>query len=137
MDLAQAHPRIDRNGLRDAAFVVAGAVAIFALNFIPPFDNALPPIVLFGPLLTGIIMRLGGWPWKLGAASWALMGLISLFWDWILYDEDKAFHVALTVGVVVLVALGAAIGRGLLSARSRFADTNGRRRRRLNAEEER
>jgi hypothetical protein len=120
LDLAHVHTRSESNPLFAAALVVVGAVAIFALNFIPPFDNALPPIVLLGPLLTGIIMRLRGWPWKLGAASWALMGLISLFWDWILYDEDKAFHVALTVIVVVLVAFGAAIGRGLLSVRSRL-----------------
>jgi hypothetical protein len=121
MDLAQVQARSESNPLLAAALVVAGAVAIFALNFIPPFDNALPPIVLLGPLLTGIVMRVRGWPWKLGVASWALMGLISLFWDWFLNNEDKAFHVALTVIVVVLVALGAAIGRGLLSARSRFA----------------
>lgn len=109
----------ESNRLRDAAFVVGAAVVIFTLNFLPPFDNALPLVVLFGPLLTGIVMRLVGRRWKLGAASWALMGLISLFWDWILYDEDKAFHVVLTVFVAVLVALGAAAGRGLLAMRSR------------------
>ena len=121
MDVAPAHSRIESNRLRAAAFVSAGAAALFALNFIPPFDNAMELVVLIGPLLTGIVMAIGRWPWKLGAAGWGLMGLISLFWDWILYDEDKAFHVALTVGVVAVVALGAAIGRGLRSARSRLA----------------
>lgn len=125
MDLAAVHPRKHSNRLRDAAFVVVGAIAIFALNFIPPFDNALPPIVLFGPLLTGIVMRLRSWPWKLGAASWALMGVISLVWDWVLYDEDKAFHVVLTIMVAALVAVGAAIGRLIASRRSRVGGAPG------------
>jgi hypothetical protein len=82
---------------------------IFGLNF-GPFDAVLFPIVFFGPLLTGIVMRVRGWPWKLGAVAWAVMGLISLVYDWILYNEDKAFHVVLTLAMTALVAVGAAIG---------------------------
>jgi hypothetical protein len=119
MDLAHPQPRIERKRLKDGTLVVVAAWALFALNFIPPFDNALPAIVLFGPILTGAVMWLRSWQWKLGAASWALMGLISLFWDWVLNDEDKLFHVALTVGVVVLTALGAAFGRAVVALRAR------------------
>ena len=121
MDAAPAFSRIESNRLRAAALVAAGAAALFALNFIPPLDNAMELVVLIGPLLTGIVMAIGRRPGKLGATAWGLMGLISLFWDWILYDEDKAFHVALTIGLVAVVALGAAIGAGLRSARSRIA----------------
>jgi hypothetical protein len=114
MDHAEARHPSEGKRFRTATFVVVGALAIFALNWIPPFDNELwLPTLLLGPLLTGIVMRLRGWPWRLGAASWALVGLISLFWDWIFYDNDKAFHVVLTITVAALVALGAAIGRAI------------------------
>lgn len=114
MDLAKTlHPGAD-NRIRTAAFVVVAAVAIWALNFIPPFDNELfLPTLFLGPLLTGVVMRLGGWPWRLGAASWTLTAVISLFWDWILFNEDQVFHLMLTIMLPALVALGAALGRGI------------------------
>lgn len=77
-------------------------------------------IVLLGPLLTGLAMRLRGRPWKLGAASWALTGLVMLAFDWIVNNEDQAFHLVLTLLMAALVALGAAIGRMLAGARSRL-----------------
>ena len=107
---------VNRDRIRKAAYVALAGAGLFALNF-GPFDAVLFPIVVFGPLLTGIVMRLRGWPWRLGAAAWGLMGAISLVYDWILYDEDKAFHVVLTVVMVGLTALGAAIGRGIRSRR--------------------
>jgi hypothetical protein len=67
--------------------------------------------VIVGPLLTGLVMEIRGWPWKLGAAAWAMMGVISLIYDWVLYNEDQAFHVALTIWMAAMVAVGAAIGR--------------------------
>jgi hypothetical protein len=122
MDLANPSPPSASNTIRTAAFVVVAAVAIFALNFIPPFDNELwLPTLLLGPLLTGVVMRLGGWPWRLGAVSWALTAVISLFWDWILFNEDKAFHAGLIVVLPALVALGAALGRGIAWVRFRVS----------------
>jgi hypothetical protein len=79
MDLPETRLHRDSDKFRNAALVVAGAAGIFALNFIPPFDNAMEFVLLFGPLLTGIVMRLRGWPWTLGAASWALMGSSASF----------------------------------------------------------
>jgi hypothetical protein len=116
MDLAKSlHPSAATR-FRTAAFVVLAALAIWALNFIPPFDNELwLPTLLFGPLLTGVVMRLRGWPWRLGAASWALTAVISLFWDWFLFSEDQVFHLVLTIMLPALVALGAALGRGIAS----------------------
>jgi hypothetical protein len=105
---------------RQALFVVLGGAALFALNF-GPIDAVLFPIVIFGPLLTGLVMELRGWPWKLGAAAWATMGVISLVYDWILYNEDEAFHVALTIWMAAVVALGAMVGR--LIRRRRHSST--------------
>jgi len=105
---------------RTALWVVLAGAALFALNF-GPFDAVLFPIVVFGPLVTGIVMEVRGWPWKLGAAAWAMMGVISLVYDWVLYNEDQAFHVALTIWMASLVAVGVAVAR--LVGRSRDRPT--------------
>lgn len=122
MDLAKPLQPNAENRIRTAAFVVVAALAIWALNFIPPFDNELwMPTLLLGPLLTGVVMRLRGWPWRLGAASWALTAVISLFWDWFLFNEDQVFHLVLTIVLPALVALGAALGRGIASLQLRVS----------------
>jgi hypothetical protein len=107
--------------VRHAAYVALAAAAIFTLLLLEPTGNLEFAIVLLGPLVTGTFMRLRGWPWWLGAAAWGLNGLVMLSYDWIINSEDRAYHVVLTLVMVVLVALGAALGRGLLGARSRFA----------------
>lgn len=100
------------NWLTRGLAVVVGAVALFVLQMLPPFDSVLwLPLLLAGPVLTGVVMRLRSWPWKLGAAAWAGMGLVSLLYDWALHNEDQAFHVVLTVMEPLLVAAGAGIGR--------------------------
>jgi Sec-independent protein secretion pathway component TatC len=109
-----------RDRLRQGLFVALGGAALFALNF-GPFDAVLFPLVFVGPLVTGLVMELRGWPWKLGAAAWAMMGVISLVYDWVLYNEDQAFHVALTIWMAAIVALGAMVGR--LIRRRRQAST--------------
>lgn len=122
MDLAKPLQPNAENRIRTAAFVVVAALAIWALNFIPPFDNELwMPTLLLGPLLTGVVMRLHGWPWRLGATSWALTAVISLFWDWFLFNEDQVFHLVLTIVLPALVALGAALGRGIASLQLRVS----------------
>jgi hypothetical protein len=109
---------------RDAAGVAAGAALIFGVIL---FDNYKGTgqlefvIVLLGPLLTGLVMRLRGWPWRLGATTWALNGLAMLTYDWVLNNEDKAFHAGLTLIMATLVALGAALARSLLALRSRVS----------------
>jgi hypothetical protein len=109
--------------IRHAAYVALAAAAIFTLLLFEPTGNLEFAIVLLGPLMTGIVMRLRAWPWKLGAAAWALNGLVMLSYDWIINSEDRAFHVVLTLVMAALVALGAAIGRRVLRVRSRFADS--------------
>jgi hypothetical protein len=109
---------------RDATSVAAGAALIFGVLL---FDNYWGTgqlefvIVLVGPLLTGLVMRLRGWPWRLGAAAWALNGLTMLTYDWILNNEDQAYHAVLALVTATLVALGAALARGLLALRSRVS----------------
>jgi hypothetical protein len=96
---------------RQALYVGLGAGLIFTLILFEPTGNLEFAIVLLGPLLTGIVMQLRGWPWKLGAAAWGLNGLTMLSYDWIINNEDRAFHGVLTVVMVALVALGAAMAQ--------------------------
>lgn len=126
MSLAEAHDAVavdqSRNTLlRRAAYVGLAAAAIFTLLLFEPTGNLEFAIVLLGPLLTGIVMRLGGWPWKLGGAAWGLNGLVMLSYDWIINNEDQAFHVVLTLVMIALVALGAGIGRAIASRMPRHA----------------
>jgi hypothetical protein len=107
--------------LQQTAYVVLAAAAIFTLILFEPTGNLEFAVVLLGPLLTGLIMRLRGWPWKLGAAAWGLNGVTMLSYDWIINSEDRAFHIVLTVVMVALVALGARLGRAIASARLRPA----------------
>jgi hypothetical protein len=107
--------------LQQTAYVVLAAAAIFTLILFEPTGNLEFAVVLLGPLLTGLIMRLRGWPWKLGAAAWGLNGVTMLSYDWIINSEDRAFHIVLTVVMVALVALGAGVGRAIASARLRPA----------------
>jgi apolipoprotein N-acyltransferase len=126
MSVADAHQfegflRRRSTRLRQTAYVVLAAAAIFTLLLFEPTGNLEFAIVLLGPLLTGLVMRLRGWPWKVGAAAWGLNGLTMLSYDWISNSEDRAYHIVLTLVMVALVALGAGVGRAIASARLRLA----------------
>jgi hypothetical protein len=126
MSVAEAH-QLEAVGqrrstrVRHAAYVALATAAVFTLILFEPTGDLEFAIVLLGPLVTGIVMRLRDWPWRLGAAAWGLNGLAMLSYDWIINSEDRAFHVVLTLVMVGLVALGAGIGRGFLAVRFRFA----------------
>jgi hypothetical protein len=123
MNIADSH-QSEAVGLRansrlwQAAYVGLATAAIFTLLLFEPTGNLEFAIVLLGPLVTGIVMRLRGWPWKLGAAAWGMNGLVMLSYDWIINNEDQIFHVVLTLVMVGGVALGAAIGRTIASRES-------------------
>ena len=104
---------------RSVALIVVVAIVIEALvNLI----DALPwswmgsvyfLLVLLGPLATGVVFGYLRRPWLLAAATWALAGILSLLTDWIFLNEDQVFHLALTIVMVILVAIGTAIGWGI------------------------
>jgi hypothetical protein len=106
---------------RNAAYVGVSAALIFTVVILEAERGTGQLeflIVLAGPLLTGIVMRLRGWPWRLGAAAWALNGLAMLAYDWALNNEDQAYHAGLALVMAALVALGAALGHGVLAVHS-------------------
>jgi hypothetical protein len=101
--------------------VVAGTAAIVGIVFTPLADEGFFAIVCFGPIATGLVLAIARRPWRPGAAAWALAGLVFLVTDWIVNDEDVLFHAVLSAVMAALVALGAAMGRGLAGLSGRRA----------------
>ena len=89
------------------AIGLAGAAAINAVVFSPLGDQGFFAIALFGPIATGIVVGLMRGDARLAAATWAATGLFWLVLDWIINQEDVAFHAVLALVMAGLVALGA------------------------------
>ena len=107
------------------AIGLAGAAAINAIVFSPLGDEGFFAIALLGPIATGIVVGLMRADTRLAAATWAATGLFWLALDWIINQEDVAFHGVLALVMAGLVALGAGIVRAVRrigsSARPRAA----------------
>jgi hypothetical protein len=91
--------------------LLVGVAAINAIVFSPLGDEWFFAIVLFGPIATGIVAGMRRGDTRLAAATWATCGLFWLVLDWIVNQEDVAFHAALALVMAGLVALGAGIVR--------------------------
>jgi hypothetical protein len=89
------------------AIGLAGAAAINAIVFSPLGDQGFFAIALFGPITSGIVVGLMRGDTRLAAATWAATGLFWLVLDWIVHQEDVAFHAVLTLVMTGLVTLGA------------------------------
>ena len=89
------------------AIGLAGAAAINAIVFSPLGDEGFFAIALLGPIATGIVVGLMRGDTRLAAATWAATGLFWLVLDWIIHQEDVAFHAVLALVMASLVALGA------------------------------
>ena len=80
-------------------------------------DPLFLPLVVVGPLVTGAVCASRGiraaWP----AVLWASAGLNMLWMDWVLAQEDVAFHAALSVVMALLALAGWGVVR--LATRSR------------------
>jgi hypothetical protein len=92
---------------RRLATGLAGAAAINAIVFSPLGDEGFFAIALLGPIASGIVVGLMRGDTRLAAATWAGTGLFWLVLDWIVHQEDVAFHAVLALVMAGLVALGA------------------------------
>ena len=101
--------------------LVYAIVAGVAIGFLAWLDPIFIPLVLLGPLVTGLVVGRRGGEWRYLALAWAIGGLHMLVSDWILNHEDRAFHVAITVVMVGLASAAWAIGRKLATRRGRVA----------------
>ena len=97
--------------LKRSGILLAGVAAINAIVFTPLGDEWFFAIVLLGPIATGIIVGVCHGDTRLAAATWAASGLFWLVLDWIINQEDVAFHAVLALVMAGLVALGAGIVR--------------------------
>jgi hypothetical protein len=92
--------------------LLAGVAAINAIVFSPLGDEWFFAIALLGPIATGIVVGLRRGDTQLAATTWAACGLLWLVLDWIIHQEDVAFHAVLALVMAGFVALGAGIVRG-------------------------
>lgn len=93
---------------RGTTYAVSGGVLIGALAWLDPL---FIPLVLIGPLATGFVTGWRGVAYRYAAGAWALGGALMLVSDAIANHEDKVFHAALTVVMVILVGAGWLLGR--------------------------
>ena len=94
------------------ALLLAGLAAINAIVFSPLGDEWFFAIALLGPIATGIVVAVRRGDAPLAATTWAASGLFWLVLDWIIHQEDVAFHAVLAVVMAALVWLGAGIVGG-------------------------
>jgi hypothetical protein len=98
--------------LKRFGILLTGVAAINAIVFSPLGDEWFIAMALLGPIATGIVVGLWHGDTRLAAATWAASGLVWLVGDWVVNQEDVAFHAALALVMAGLVALGAGVVRG-------------------------
>jgi hypothetical protein len=76
------------------------------------------PLVLAGPIVSGVVGATKGVAFRWLAAAWATGGVVMLASDWIANNEDKAFHAVLTIVMVVLAGAGWRIARAVQRRRT-------------------
>lgn len=91
---------------RPLAIAVSAGLVIGALAWIDPL---FIPLVLAGPLVTGALAGSRGTAFRWVALAWVVGGVSMLVSDWVLNDEDQAFHAVLTAVMVALAGVGYAV----------------------------
>ncbi|HSS81634.1 MAG TPA: hypothetical protein VLK24_10600 [Gaiellaceae bacterium] len=86
---------------RKLVYAILGGAAIGALAWLDPI---FIPLVLLGPLVSGFVVGRRGGEWRYLALAWAIGGVSMLVSDWIVNNEDRAFHAAITVAMVALAS---------------------------------
>jgi hypothetical protein len=95
--------------------VIVAAAAIGALAWIDPL---FIPLVLLGPLVSGLVAGAYGVDSRTVALVWFLGGMLMLVSDLVIYNEDVAFHATLAVFTAAVAAGAAWVGRRIRGARS-------------------
>jgi hypothetical protein len=109
----------DRKGssdMRPLPVSIASGLALSALAWIDPL---FIPLVIAGPPISGALAASRGIPYHWPALAWTVAGIGMLVSDWLINQEDVAFHAALTVLMAAFAALGAAVTAGIRRRRRR------------------
>jgi hypothetical protein len=100
-DSGSAQPYV--RGMNRYLAVSIGAAILADLFWIDPL---FVPLVLLGPIVTGIVAGRRGVA-REAAAAWFAAGLLALVSDWVINNEDQLFHLVLalfTAGMTLAVA---------------------------------
>jgi hypothetical protein len=102
---------------RLTASLLAAAVIGQLVGMLGWIDPLFIPLVLLAPVVTGAVAaaRQVSYPWV--ATLWFSAGLNMAWTDWVVNREDVAFHLALSVVMPLLAAIG--YGAVHLATRSR------------------
>jgi hypothetical protein len=103
---------------KSLSYMLLGGVVIGALAWVDPI---FIPLVLLGPLVTGLVCGWHGVALRYLAGAWAIGGINMLVSDQIANHEDKAFHAVLTLVMVGLACAAWAAGRFAARRRTRAA----------------
>jgi hypothetical protein len=88
-----------------------GAVAIAAVAWIDPLYL---PLILLGPVASGLVAGAAGAAPRTMAATWFAAGILVLLTDLLINHEDVAFH-----AVVAAITAALAGGAAMIGARRR------------------
>jgi hypothetical protein len=92
----------------------AAGLVIGALSWI---DQLVLPLVLVGPIVSGVVGGQGACL-SLDRNGMGMGGVVMLISDWIVNNEDQAFHAVLTAVMVAIAGIGWGIGRAVQSRRA-------------------
>jgi hypothetical protein len=102
--------------------VILAAVAIGALAWIDPL---FVPLVLLGPVVSGVVAGGYGADSRTLALAWFLGGMLMLVGDLVINNEDVAFHAVVAVFTAGAAAGSAWVGRRIRGARTPEASSAG------------
>jgi hypothetical protein len=91
-----------------AITVSLAALVIGALAWIDPL---FVPLVLLGPIVSGLVAGAYGAGSRTVALAWFLGGMLMLVSDLVINNEDVAFHAAVAVFTAAVAAGAAWVGR--------------------------
>lgn len=101
--------------------LLIAVIAGIALGLLGWFVDALYlPIIALGPFVTGLLAGARRIQLRAMLAMWVASGMFVLFADWIVNDEDQAFHLIVIAFTALTCAAGHAVG-GLLARRRLIA----------------
>jgi len=100
--------------------LVAGVLLLVPTAYI---DELFFPIVLAGPPIVGAVAASIGISRAPVIALWVAFGLTMLVFDWVVNQEDRVFHVVLTVMMTLLAMAGYGVVRLLGRWRSQTPST--------------
>ena len=84
-------------------------------------DPLFIPLALLGPLVVGAVAGARGEQWLWVAVVWVVAGIGAVVSDYVINQEDVAFHIVLTVIMVALASAAWWVARAASGRRTQSA----------------